>query len=70
MTEGSIEREIRQYLDQIAADLKRDGWEVPDRETNDRLPTALRELQPDIVAVRGSETMVDAAPSTAPGPCP
>lgn len=58
MTEGSIEREIHQYLDQIAADLQRDGWEVLDRETTDRLPTALRELHPDIVAVRGSEIMV------------
>ncbi len=58
MNERSVEREIGQYKERIAADLQRDGWEVLGGERIDRLPMALRQLQPDLIAIRGNEIMV------------
>ena len=60
MSESPLERLLRERLDDVLAELERDGWEIlPADQLGDlSIPPRLIELAPDIVAKKGSELLV------------
>ena len=58
MSDSLMERRFRQRLEQAVDDLKRDGWEVVERQRMVRLPEQLRKFQPDFVVVKGDEILI------------
>lgn len=60
MSESPWERLLRERVDEVLAELERDGWEIlpADQLAGLSVPSRLVQLAPDIVAKKGSELLV------------
>jgi hypothetical protein len=58
MSERPVEQQFKKRLDEIRRELADDGWEVLGKLVDPPVPARLIELEPDIVARKGSELLV------------